>query len=229
MPMTENTRWIVGTGIVLFLAIVGSVYTGVSYLTGSQTAMENRLSGNITGAENRLTKRIDQVVGRLETVDSRLGSVEQKTAVLAGIEDRLSQQVTTAENRLAADIRNVEDRLIAHIDKLDGRLGAVEQRTTSLAGIVQSRWSPTIGIWPKDKGSIVKAGPGQGAFDAKMLERMKEAGIHAEYFLTPVPYLHFGANEVVMQEIIKALQEAGQAPEDAEDPAVAPAPSAESG
>ena len=230
MALSEETRWTIGIGADLGAGLLAAIGWAVLHLTNLQTEMEERLSENIIAAESRLTGRINQVDGRLDKVDSRLGAVEQKTAVLAGIEDRLSQQVATAENRLAEDIRNVEDRLIGHIDKLDGRLGAVEQRTTALAGIVQSRWTPTRVIWPKGEESIAKVGlgqgdvdvvfhQGQGMLDPKVLERMKEAGIHAEYFLTPVPYVSLGAGEVTIQKFMEAIQGGGQTPEDAEEPA----------
>ena len=240
MALSEDTKWTIGIGAGVGAGLLAAIGWAVLHLTDLQTKMETRLSGNITAAESQLTERINRVNGRLDKVDSRLGAVEQKTAVLAGIEDRLSQQVATAENRLAEDIRNVEDRLIGHIDKLDGRLEAVEQRTTALAGVVQSRWLPTKVIWPKDEESIAKAGlgqenmgfvsyQGQGKFDTKMLERMKELGLQAEYFLTPVPYVSLGGGNVTMQQVIEAIQGAGQAAEDAKDLALPdPTPGAES-
>ena len=234
MALSEDTKWTIGIGAGLGVGLLTAIGWAVLHLTDLQTRMETRLSENITAAESRLTERINQVDGRLDKVDSRLGAVEQKAAVLAGIEDRLSQQVATAENRLAEDIRNVEDRLIGHIDKLDGRLGAVEQRTTTLAGIVRSRWTPSRVIWPKDEESIAKVAlgqenmdfvsyQGQGKFDPKTLERMKELGLQTEYFLTPVPYVSLGGGNVTIQQVIEAIQGAGQAAEDAKDP-ILPAP-----
>ena len=82
MATNENTRWIVGTGVVLVIAIVDAVGNGVWYLSSTQTTTEDRLTANITAAEGRLTQRIDQVDERL-TGD--LHEVEGESARLAAI------------------------------------------------------------------------------------------------------------------------------------------------
>ena len=210
--MNENTRWIAGTGIVLLIAIVASVYTGVSHLTGLQTEMEHRLSENITGTGDRLAQRIERVdtrltedlhevegrlVEQIAKIDTGLRTVEGETATLAGVEARLTQTIEASGTRLAQGLQETEQRLTSRIDKIDDRLLRVEGESARLTAIVKSSWTPGDAIWPVDKETVAKVIAAKGlpadaiesfkekGFDIEVMKALEESGISVQLFAAP--------------------------------------------
>ncbi len=222
--MSENTRWIVGTGIVLLIAIITSVYTGVSHLIGLQTKMERRLSENITGTEERIAERIDRVDNRLTAdvakvqvelgkqignVATDLRTVEGETAPLAGLEVRLTETIQGSETRLSREVQDAEKRLTARIDKIDDRLLKVEGESARLSTIVKSNWAPGEAIWPLGYGPISElmvsgTTPVATGEWKKAMETMKDAGINMQWIGKPVSYR--AANQPLLEAYRQTLQ-----------------------
>lgn len=222
--MSENTRWIVGTGIVLLIAIIASVYTGVSHLIGLQTQMEDRLSKNITGTEERIAERIDRVDTRLTTdvakvqvelgkqignVATDLRTVEGETAPLAGLEVRLTETIQGSETRLSREVQDAEKRLTARIDKIDDRLLKVEGESARLSTIVKNNWAPGEASWSFGYGPVSELMVGGTTPVAvgewkKALETMKDAGINVQWIGKPVSYR--AANQSLLDAYRQTLQ-----------------------
>ena len=202
--MSENTRWIVGTGIVLLIAIIASVYTGVSHLTRLQGEMERRLSENITGTEERLAQRIERVDNRvtddLAEVQARLGeqignvatdlrTVEGETAPLAGLELRLTETIQASETRLSREVQDAEKRLTARIDKIDDRLLEVEGESARLSAIVKSSWGPSEVSWPLEMGKIPEVMISDAdTLAGEWIKAAKEGGVNVQWIGKPINY-----------------------------------------
>lgn len=220
--MSDNTRWIVGTGIVLLIAIIASVYTGVSHLTGLQSEMERRLSEKITGTEERLAQRIERVDNRLaddlSKVQAQLGeqignvatdlrTVEDETAPLADLADRLVETIESSEKRLSQDLQGTEKRLTARIDKIDDRLLKVEGESASLSAIVKSSWVSGEASWPlsryEEVSGYIAGGPDTPP-DPEIMEAMKKAGINVQWIGKPMNYRF--ANEPLLNAYRHTVQ-----------------------
>ena len=196
MPMSEESRWVVGTGLALLLVLGG----GVTYLRSTQGDMEDRLTTALTATEDRLTQRIDQADKRLtkdfgevekglgeqiEKLDTALRTVEGETATLAGVETRLTQTIEASEARLSENLQNSEKRLTGRIDKIDDRLLKVEGESARLATLVKSEWAHGEVIWPlgAEKFAELFTGEVQSVADVDALKAMQQTDIGVKWLM----------------------------------------------
>ena len=57
-----------------------------------------------------------------DKVDTRLTTVDARTAALAGLEARLTSTIKSSETQFSQGQQDVENRLTAQIDEIDGRI-----------------------------------------------------------------------------------------------------------
>ena len=118
--MSNDTRWVVGTGVAIVTAIFGTGGVLAGLLVTQMGAMHARLDG----LDDRLRAveiGFGQVQQRLRTVELGLRTVEQR---LSNVE----QGLQTVEQRLS----NVEQRL----SNVEQHLSNVEQRLQTIERIV---------------------------------------------------------------------------------------------
>ena len=231
MAISSDTKWIVGTGLLLAGAIGGAVV----YLTTTQTNMENRLTTALGAAETRLSEDLNKVETRLgeqiAKLETGLRTVEGETAILAGVETRLTEKIETTAKQLSENIQGAETRLTAQITNVRTRLREVEGETAKLAGMVESSATPTQWIWPASKGTLaevmhgmqestLEGGKVQTVANPEAMDFLKESGVKVDFFMTPVPVIHpytkgpFGKAYIEALEKHLAALKAGQPTDD---------------
>ena len=217
MAISSDTKWIVGTGLLL----AGAIGAAVVYLTTTQTNMENRLTTALGATETRLSEDLDKAETRLgeqiAKIDTGLRTVEGETAILAGVETRLTEKIEATAKQLSENVRGAETRLTAQITSVRSRLREVEGETAKLAGMVESSATPTQWIWPTDKEAIAKmmaggeifaseGGKVQAVANPEAMDLLKGSGMKVDFFMTPFPVINPYIKGLSGKAYIEALE-----------------------